>query len=79
MKRILVDTDVVSFGLRMDKSFETFYGPALLGFQPLISFMTVGEMEFGARNRNWGDKRIAALQAHLAANYVKLGGPHGSK
>jgi len=69
---VLVDTDVVSYGLRSDPLFQTFYGPALVGKQPLISFMTMGELEYGASLANWGERRIAALRTYLSSNFTDV-------
>ena len=70
--RILVDTDVVSYGLRADPRFEQFYGPRLANSEPFVSFMTIGELEHGAALRNWGEKRLGKLRGYLSENFFSI-------
>ena len=62
---VLCDTDVCSYLLRES--------PEVLGFSPYlsgramaISFMTVGQMYFGAFRDRWGQRRTTSLERHLA-------------
>ncbi|QDU91748.1 Ribonuclease VapC1 [Pirellulimonas nuda] len=73
MSDVVVDTDVLSAGFRFDAIFADFYGPAIQGSRAVVSFMTVAELEFGMRNRNWGEPRMSALRAYVAQNYVEYG------
>jgi predicted nucleic acid-binding protein len=59
-----VDTDVVSYLLNRH-SLADVYEELLVGYSPMISFMTVAEMYRGALKRNWGPRRIAELDRHL--------------
>ena len=64
-----MDTDVVSYLFRGDPRAEA-YRPAIDGRILVISFMTVAEMEYGARNRGWSEHRLAALRRHLGSFVV---------
>ncbi|QDV81250.1 PIN domain-containing protein [Planctomycetes bacterium TBK1r] len=70
--RVLVDTDVVSYGLRADPRFDQFYGPTLASAEPFVSFMTIGELEHGAALRNWAEKRLGELRAYLSENFLSI-------
>jgi len=59
-----VDTDVVSYLLNRHSMAEA-YEELLIGYAPLISFMTVAEMYRGALKRSWGPRRMAELDEHL--------------
>ncbi len=68
--RIICDTDVVSY-LFGDRPQAAFFRPYLVRRTLAISFMTVGQLYFGAMLRNWGQPRIGGLEAHLK-NYVVI-------
>ena len=68
MTEIVVDTDVISFGFRNDSRF-TNYLPHMQGLRPLMSFMTLAEIEFGIRRRNWGQERRQQLEQYLNQYY----------
>ena len=68
MTEIVVDTDVISFGFRNDSRF-TGYLSHMHGVRPLMSFMTLAEIEFGIRRRNWGSERRQQLAQYLKAYY----------
>lgn len=53
---LLVDTDVVSFGYKNDTR-SNLYEPHIENSFPLISFMTLAELDFWTLKNNWGDKR----------------------
>ncbi|MCY4175569.1 MAG: PIN domain-containing protein [Acidimicrobiaceae bacterium] len=64
VKGLLIDTDVLSFvawGKPRARAFE----PLLLGRLPFVSFVTVGEMYFGAVKANWGERRVAKMETML--------------
>lgn len=73
MDLVVVDTDVVSFGFRQDLQFLDFYGPAILGKDALISFMTYAELQQWTKVRNWGEKRSRDLLAHVTRRYLFVG------
>lgn len=64
MNEILADTDVVSYLLNRH-SLAQEYERLLLGYAPMISFITVAEMYRGAYKKNWGPRRMAELATHL--------------
>ena len=68
MTEIVVDTDVISFGFRNDSRF-TYYLPHMQGLRPLMSFMTLAEIEFGVQRRNWGQERRQQLEDYLNQYY----------
>jgi len=68
MSDAVIDTDVVSFLFKGDTRAEL-YKPHLLGVRPVVSFMTVAELEQWALIRNWGEPRKAKMREHLR-NFV---------
>lgn len=44
--------------------------PYLRGRLGAISFITIGELLFGAYRRSWGAARISAMEQHIKENYV---------
>jgi predicted nucleic acid-binding protein len=64
MNHVVVDTDVVSF-LFKNHPIGNRYDPELAGRLPLISFMTVAELERWAIQRNWNAQRLQWLHLHL--------------
>ena len=65
-ERVVVDTSVVSILSRPDDSRYSYYQDRLEGLQSVISFQTLEERWFGAYNRDWGNKRMRALEAYLS-------------
>ncbi len=65
MTRVVVDTDVLSF-LFKNHPIGTRYDPELAGRVPLISFMTVAEIERWALQYRWGDQRLHWLRLYLS-------------
>ena len=63
-ERLLVDTDVLSC-IAWERPQAESFAPLLLGKLPFISFVTVGEMYFGAEKANWGERRIAKTETIL--------------
>lgn len=64
MTEVVVDTDVVSF-LFKNHPIGIHYGPELTGRVPLISFMTVAEVERWALQYRWGEQRLHWLRLYL--------------
>jgi predicted nucleic acid-binding protein len=62
---VLVDTDVFSYLLNSEDKRAEVYKKHVHNKTVAISFVTVGEVLYGARKRKWGKKRIAALNARL--------------
>ena len=54
--KIILDTNIVSYLMRGGREAEA-YVPHVQGKLLAIAFVTVGEMYFGAENRNWGKKK----------------------
>jgi hypothetical protein len=54
MNPLLIDTDVISFLFKRDTRAEL-YRPHLQNTLPLVSFMTIAELEQWALIRNWGE------------------------
>ena len=63
-EELLVDTDVLSY-IAWERPQAESFAPLLLGKLPFISFVTVGEMYFGAEKANWGEPRIAKMETIL--------------
>jgi predicted nucleic acid-binding protein len=64
MTDYVVDTDVISFFLRHDSRAEP-YKPYLEGVRPVICFMTLAEMQYGAARGGWGKARTERMLKHL--------------
>ena len=64
MKQLLVDTSVISYLLKKH-SLAPLYWEILKGNILGISFMTVAELYRWPMERNWSERRIAALRLHL--------------
>lgn len=62
---ILLDTDVFSFLMRPNDDRARIYQPHVENRLIAVSFITVGELLFGAYRRNWGAARTAELQSRL--------------
>ena len=61
---LLVDTDVLSYIAWKRPQAQAFL-PLVVGKLLVISFVTVGEMCFGAANRGWGERRISEMEKIL--------------
>lgn len=66
--QLILDTDVVSHLMRGGAIAET-YLPHVQGKLLAISFVTVGEMYFGAEKANWGAAKREKLETELR-NFV---------
>lgn len=64
MTGVVLDTDVVSFLFKND-SRANLYRNHLRGKHPVISFMTVAELDRWGLARDWGRARLAQMSAHL--------------
>ena len=73
-ERLLVDTDVLSYIAWERRQAESF-APLLLGKLPFISFVTVGEMCFGAEKANWGESRVAKMET-IIRRYTVIPGTY---
>ena len=65
MNALLLDTDVISFLFKRDTRAEL-YRPCLQRALPLVSFMTVAELEQWTLIRNWGKRKKQRLETHLS-------------
>lgn len=61
---VVVDTDVVSFLYKQDDR-SAYYLPHLADQLPVISFMTLAELERWTLAANWGSRRRAHLMQYL--------------
>jgi tRNA(fMet)-specific endonuclease VapC len=66
VEAVLVDTDVFSY-LMNGSSYASLYLPHVEGKLIAVSFITVGELYFGAMRKGWGEARIADLKDRLRA------------
>jgi predicted nucleic acid-binding protein len=64
LQPVVVDTDVVSYLFKRDTR-AAHYEPHLLGRAPVVSFMTVAELDAWALQRNWGRRTRQRLERHL--------------
>lgn len=68
--KVILDTCIVSYLMRGAQEAEA-YEPHVQGRLLAISFITVGEMYFGAENRNWGATKRKRLETTLR-NFVVI-------
>ncbi len=68
--QIILDTNIVSYLMKGGKEAQA-YLPHVQGKLLAISFVTVGEMYFGAEKKNWGETKCSQLEAALR-NYVVI-------
>ena len=66
--KLILDTNIVSYLMRGGREAEA-YRPHVEGKLLSISFITVGEMYYGAENGGWGDKKRSLLEETLR-NFV---------
>ena len=71
---LLVDTDVLSHIAWRRPQGQPF-APLLHGKVPFVSFVTVGEMYFGAEKAGWGEPRVAKMEAILM-RYIVIPGTY---
>ena len=68
--RIVLDTNIVSYLMKGAPQAEA-YNPHVQGRLLAITFITVGELYFGAEKRNWGEKKRSELETALR-NFVVI-------
>lgn len=68
--KLVLDTNIVSYVMKGGPLANT-YAPHLQGKLLAISFITVGEMYFGAEKANWGEERRKKLE-HTLRNFVVI-------
>ena len=61
---VLLDTNVLSY-IYKDDTRGAKYAPHIEGKTPVISFITVAEMYFGAYKAKWGEKSFKKLETFL--------------
>jgi tRNA(fMet)-specific endonuclease VapC len=74
---IVIDTGV--FGARLTpsgRSLASRYRPVLEGRPAIISFVTVAELEYGARLAGWGPERLRRLEREIARAEIVWPGPN---
>jgi predicted nucleic acid-binding protein len=64
VEAVLVDTDVFSY-LMNGRGYAYLYRPHVEGKLMAISFITVGELYFGAYKRKWGNDKLGDLKDRL--------------
>lgn len=64
MNTVLLDTNIVSYGLKRDSRAQL-YAPHLLNKELAIAIMTVAELLQWAAVRQWGEVRIRQLQVEF--------------
>lgn len=67
---VLLDTDVFSYLLNENDRRADFYRPYVQDKILSVSFVTAGELYYGAVKKQWGVARVAALEARLATVVV---------
>lgn len=67
MDAVQLDTDVFSYLMRPKDTRGDAYRPHVKGKTVAISFVTVGELYYGAEKRKWSGKTLSHLQEKLKA------------
>ena len=67
---ILLDTDVFSYLMEPGDPRGLPYLRHVEGRTTALSFITVGELLFGAFRRDWGERRTGDLQGRLRAAFI---------
>ena len=67
--RIILDTNIVSYLMKGGRYAEMYMG-YIQGKSLAITFITVGELYFGAEKRKWGDKKRKQLETTLRNFFV---------
>jgi predicted nucleic acid-binding protein len=73
---VVIDTGV--FGARLTPSgrlLASRYRPVLEGRPAIVSFVTVAELEYGARLAGWGPDRLRRLEHEIARAEIVWPGP----
>ncbi len=67
---VLLDTDVFSYLLNESDKRAEIYKKHVQNKTLAISFVTVGELHYGALKKKWGSRRLAVLNARMKAVVV---------
>src|SRR5260370_13857169 len=67
MEAVLLDTDVFSYLTKSNDPRADAYRPHVKGKTVAISFITVGELYFGAENKKWSGKTLSSFLERLKA------------
>lgn len=70
MDAVLLDTDVFSYLLRAGDARGDPYRQHVQGKTVAVSFITVGELYYGAVKRNWSPKTVASLEQRFKAAII---------
>jgi tRNA(fMet)-specific endonuclease VapC len=70
MDAVLLDTDVFSYLMRPKDARGDAYRPHVKGKTVAVSFVTVGELYYGAEKRKWSAKNLSHLREKLKAVVV---------
>jgi tRNA(fMet)-specific endonuclease VapC len=70
MAKVILDTNIVSYLMKNDPIAHA-YAPHIQGRLLAISFITVGEMYFGAEKARWGKEKRQILETTLR-NFVVI-------
>jgi tRNA(fMet)-specific endonuclease VapC len=70
MDAVLLDTDVFSYLMRPKDTRGDAYRPHVKGRTVAVSFVTVGELYYGAEKRKWSGRTLSHLQEKLKAVVV---------
>lgn len=70
MNAVLLDTDVFSYLMKPGDTRAKAYSKHVKGKTVAISFVTYGELLFGATKKGWGAKKIRKLEERLKAVVV---------
>jgi tRNA(fMet)-specific endonuclease VapC len=65
MEAVLLDTDVFSYLLKARDARADAYRPHVKGKTVAVSFVTIGELFYGAEKKNWSPANRANLQEKL--------------
>lgn len=68
--KLIIDTNIVSY-LMKGGQLANAYAPLVQGCLLAISFITVGEMYYGAEKAHWGEKKRKELEMYLR-NFVVI-------
>ena len=72
---IVIDTDAFGADLVRRSALAERYEPIIVGRPAFISFQTAAELRYGALRRQWGDRRMQALEARISAAETVHTGP----
>jgi tRNA(fMet)-specific endonuclease VapC len=67
MDAVLLDTDVFSYLTKSNDPRADAYRPHVKGKTVAVSFITVGELYFGAENKKWSGKTLSSFLERLKA------------